>query len=346
MKEKIKVALIGCGTITQKRHLPEYRADPNVEIVAVCDANLTLAQEVAYHFQVPQYYQDYRVMLNECSVDALSVCTPNHSHAQITIDCLKRGKHVLCEKPMSTSYRDAEAMVEAAKQNQVFLMIGHNQRFVPAYKKAKELIQSKRLGEVHHFHLRFAHAGPEEWSVEGKNSWFFDREQAFFGSMGDLGVHKIDLIRWLLEEEVTQIGCLSGVLAKKNTVLDDNAVFILKMAGGAIGTLGTSWTHKPWFSNELTVYCDKGTLRIDQELGSPGIVMHDENGVQETFDVGWSNISAAGQPYSGVIEHFIQGIRTGQGHEIDGDEALKTMRVLFAAHESVRHKQIINLPIN
>ena len=114
--------------------------------------------------------------------DAVSVCLPNYLHAPVSIAALEAGCHVLCEKPMATSREEAEEMIEAAKSNNKKLMIAHNQRFVPSHAKARALIASGEVGKIYSFRTAFGHGGPEGWSVDGKDSWFFNKEQAFIGA--------------------------------------------------------------------------------------------------------------------------------------------------------------------
>ena len=222
----LKVGVIGCGSIAYYRHLPEYHANKKVEIVAVCDIDAVRAEKVAMQYGA-QAFSDYKEVLKLAEIDAVSVCIPNYLHAPVSIDALNAGKHVLCEKPMATSKEEAEAMIKAAKTNEKTLMIAHNQRFVASHQTAKQIIDSGKLGKIYSFKTTFGHPGPEAWSVDGADSWFFNKKQAFIGAMGDLGVHKSDLMRYLLGE-FTEVGAFIETSAKKNTEVDDNAICILR----------------------------------------------------------------------------------------------------------------------
>src|SRR5690625_7748066 len=117
-------------------------------------------------------------------------------------------------------------------------MIGHNQRFVSSHQKAKEIIETGELGKIYSFRTTFGHGGPEQWSAEGEDSWFFKKDEAFIGAMGDLGVHKADLLRYLLGEEFIDVSAIIETSAKekdrKSTRLNSShvaisyAVFCLK----------------------------------------------------------------------------------------------------------------------
>src|SRR4051794_6815893 len=112
---KLRVGVIGCGSIAQHRHLPEYKSNKNVELIAVCDINEERALVVAEKYGV-KAYTNYEELVRNGSVDAVSVCTPNYLHAPISIAALNAGIHVLCEKPMATSKEEAEAMIAASKE--------------------------------------------------------------------------------------------------------------------------------------------------------------------------------------------------------------------------------------
>ena len=135
----IKVGIIGCGKIAQVRHIPEYAANPHVEVYGFYDINQDRTAELAEKYG-GKAYASYQELLADESIEAVSVCTANHAHAEVTIAALKAGKHVLCEKPMAVTLEECEAMVAAAKESGKYLMIGQNQRLAKAHAKAKELI--------------------------------------------------------------------------------------------------------------------------------------------------------------------------------------------------------------
>lgn len=209
------MGVIGCGAIGQRRHLPEYAAHPGVELVAVTDIKYARAKQAAEKFGAAHAFKNYRDML-KLELDAVSVCTPNYLHAWMSIDALRAGAHVLCEKPMAGSVREAKAMIVAAKKARRQLMIGHNQRLAAAHVRGKEIFKSGELGKCLGFSTSFAHPGPESWSMDGEKGFFFKKQQAIIGAMGDLGVHKIDLVRWFLEDEVVLASAMTGTVEKQN----------------------------------------------------------------------------------------------------------------------------------
>lgn len=338
----LKIAVIGCGSIAKHRHLPEYAANEHVEITAVCDIVGERAEAAAETYQA-KAYTDYKTLLQEENIDAVSVCLPNYLHAPVSVDALNAGKHVLCEKPMATSTEEADQMIEAAERNGKKLMIGHNQRFVSSHQKARELIASGTIGKVYSFRTAFGHGGPEGWSADGKESWFFKKGEAFIGAMGDLGVHKADLIRYLLQDEFVEVGAFVETSAKQNTDVDDNATLILKSEKGTIGTLAASWAYTAKEDNSTVIYGEKATLRLEDDP-IYSLVAQYANGETVKYELGaiQSN-EEGGQTTTHVIDHFIDSILNNTAPLIDGNEGKKSLAIILGALESVETKRIYSL---
>lgn len=340
--EKLRVGVIGCGSIAQYRHLPEYQLNKNVELVAVCDINEERAKEIAGKYGVT-HYTSYEALLKSGEVDAVSVCTPNYLHAPITIAALEAGIHVLCEKPMATSKQEAEAMIAAAKKSSKKLMIAHNQRFVPSHQRARQLIKSGEIGKIYSFRTAFGHGGPEGWSVEGKESWFFNKEKAFVGAMGDLGVHKTDLLRYVLGEEIIEVGSFVETSAKDFADVDDNAVCILKTESGIIGTLAASWAYVSKEDNSTIIYGEHAILRLEDDPVNSLVVQY-KNGEVVNYQLGkiQSN-DEGGQGTSHVIDYFVEAVLRDQEPPVTGEEGMKSLAVILAALESNETKQIVSV---
>ncbi|MBH0230630.1 Gfo/Idh/MocA family protein [Halobacillus yeomjeoni] len=330
---KMKVAVIGCGSIAQHRHLPEYEANEDVVLTAVCDINEDRVDEISKQYGA-KAYTDYQLLLEKEDVDAVSVCLPNYLHAPVTNAALNAGCHVLCEKPMATSKEEAESMIAAAEKNGKKLMIAHNQRFVPSHQKAKKLIASGEIGKVYSFRTAFGHGGPEGWSVDGADSWFFKKDQAFIGAMGDLGVHKADLLRYILGEEFVNVAGFVEGNAKENSTVDDNAVCILRSENGIIGTMAASWAYNTTEDNSTIIYGEKGTLRLEDHPHY-SLVAEFNNGDVVNYQLGkiQSN-DEGGQSNSHVIDHFVNGAWKNGEILITGEEGMKSLEVILAAVQS------------
>ncbi|TJY42876.1 Gfo/Idh/MocA family oxidoreductase [Cohnella pontilimi] len=195
--EKVRIGIIGVGQIG-KMHLQQYAAIPGAEVVAVCDINEAEARRAAEQYQIPNVYTDYREMLKRDDLVAVDVCLHNNYHAGATIAAFEAGKHVYCEKPIAGSYRDGEAMVEAAKRTGKMLHIQLGTLYRNETKAAKALIDDGKLGKLYHARSTgFRRRGRP--FVDGYGTKFFTRKEfASGGALYDMGVYHIAQMLYLL----------------------------------------------------------------------------------------------------------------------------------------------------
>ena len=153
------IGIIGCGKIAQVRHIPEYAANPNARIVGFFDMNRQRAAELARQYDA-RSYDTLEQLLADPEIDAVSVCVANHAHAQVSIDAMRAGKDVLCEKPMATTIEECEEMVRVTDECGRKLMIGQNQRLAKAHVVARRLLEQGWIGRVLTFRTCFGHSGP------------------------------------------------------------------------------------------------------------------------------------------------------------------------------------------
>lgn len=189
---KIKIAIIGCGTIANNAHIPAYLKNKEVEIKYFCDIILSKAQKCVEKYGCGIAIEDYHEILKDDEVVAVSVCTPNNAHRFVSIDCLNAGKHVLCEKPAARTYKEALEMQEAARKNNCILNIGVVNRFNSAVQTIKRMIDGGELGKIHHVHVSFrAHR-----SIPGIGGAFTTKEISGGGVLIDWGVHYFDIVMY------------------------------------------------------------------------------------------------------------------------------------------------------
>jgi predicted dehydrogenase len=333
----IKIGIIGCGKIAQVRHIPEYAANPNSQVYGFYDINLARAEALAAQYG-GKAYPTYEALLADPEIEAVSVCAANHVHAEITIAALKAGKHVLCEKPMAVTLAECEAMVGAAKESGKYLMIGQNQRLARAHAKAKELIEQGAIGKVLTFRTIFGHGGPETWSIDpGSNVWFFDKTKAAMGAMADLGIHKTDMIQYVLGSKIVKTQAVLTTLDKRDATggligVDDNAICIYQMENGVIGTMTASWTYYAAEDNTTVIYGTKGELRLyDDPKYSVQQINADGTRIDYQIDQIQTNDN---QTASGVIDLFVDCLVQKKAPEISGENVLHAMKAVFASIES------------
>ncbi len=187
---KINVAVIGCGTIANSAHIPSYMNCEDAQIKYFCDIIPQRAQDAVKQYGCGEAIEDYRIALADPEITAISVCTPNRVHPQISIDAMRAGKHVLCEKPAARTYAEVLDMQKVQHETGVTLNIGVVNRFNTAVNRIKSLIDSGELGEIYHVYASFrAHR-----SIPGIGGPFTQKAIAGGGVLIDWGVHFLDLI--------------------------------------------------------------------------------------------------------------------------------------------------------
>jgi predicted dehydrogenase len=254
MSTKLKIGIIGCGGIANGKHLPSLaKLDHQVELVAFCDIIVDKAKSAADKYGMPgaRTYENYQDLLQDSSIDVIHVCTPNDSHAEITIAALESGKHVMCEKPMAKTAADARRMVETAKRTGKKLTIGYNNRFRPDSQYLKKVCSDGDLGEIYYAraHALRRRAVPT-WGV------FLDEEKQGGGPLIDIGTHALDLTLWMMDnyEPKVVLGTSYHKLSKKENAanawgswdpqkftVEDSAFGMITMKNGATIILESSW---------------------------------------------------------------------------------------------------------
>lgn len=342
----MKVGIIGCGSIAKFRHAPEYKESPFVDEIVFYDRNVERAEELVnmYGGRIARTIEE---LLEDESIQAISDCSSNESHHYFTTKALESGKHVLVEKPISLSIDETIDMIEAQKKSGKKLMVAHNQRFTVAHQKAKELLENKVLGNVLTFRTTFGHAGPETWGVNKTNStWFFKKDRSGLGVAGDLGIHKIDLLHFLLDDEITQVSAFQGALDKVDETGErievcDNVVCSVRTKKGYIGTASFSWTYYGEEDNSTIIYCEKGIMKIyhrpDRQLE---VIMKD--GEVTEYNVG--NIQTnKNQTSSGVIDAFIESIQHDQTPPVTGEDGLLALKVILGILKAAESEKVVTI---
>jgi predicted dehydrogenase len=335
----LRIGIIGCGKITEVRHAPEYAENPECEMAAFYDFMPERAQKMAALYGGTAF--DSVGALLTSGVDAVSVCVANADHAAVTIKALECGLHVLCEKPMATTLADCEAMAAAARRSGRTLMLGHNQRLAKAHVEARKRVAAGEIGKVIAYRTTFGHPGPEGWTGLS-NSWFFDKSRAAFGALADLGIHKTDVLHYLLGEPIVAVKASFCTLDKKYPDgtpigVDDNAFAIYRTQSGATGQMHVSWTFYGQEDNATILYGTQGIIRCYADPVYSLIVEHKNGGIERlALDEMTSNEkqTTGGRVSTGVIDAFVNTVLHGAPNVCDAQEALKAMRVIFAAEQS------------
>jgi len=350
--KKVKVAIIGTGSISNF-HMLGYKNLENVEVIAACDINKKRAEDFAEKYNIPNVFTDYNEMLKMEEIDAVSVTTWNNIHASASIAALKAGKHVFCEKPLALNAVQAQEMVDAAKKSDKILMVGFVRRFGDNTKALKDFIDNGDLGKIY-----YAKTGClRKWGNPG--GWFSDKKRSGGGPVIDLGVHIIDLVRYLAGKPkavavtastFSHIGMKPGVkgISKYNSAdydefndVEDCAAALIKFDNDMTLFFETSWVQN--IKDDLLyleIYGDKAGAQMEPELE-----LYENKGNYLT------HVKPAMEPDGSGFEHnfreetkhFIDCITNGTKCLNPGEDGVELMKILDAIYESARTGQEVKV---
>ncbi|OGF46514.1 MAG: hypothetical protein A2452_01040 [Candidatus Firestonebacteria bacterium RIFOXYC2_FULL_39_67] len=346
----IKMGVIGACGIAKRRTIPEgILKAKNVKLVALMDVQKEAVKETAKQFKVKKYYTKEEDLINDKDVQAVYIAAPTYLHAELTIKAAKAGKHVFVEKPMAMNPSECKVMINECKKNKVKLMVGFLMRFHAYHQKIKELIDGGIIGSP-----VLARAQLSCWYPEIKGAWRQDLKLGGGGSIIDMGMHCIDLLRMLMGE-VTEVSAFTANTAFKYKT-EDNAVFIMKFKNNALAMVDSSFCVQDFTSNNvLEIFGLKGAIKseftIGQSAGGKVVVSYtakdagyeasqsrEEKEKEIIYDS--SNVKKEDpvpvNTYKSEIEHFADCIEKDKEPLISGEEGLRIQEIVAALYESAK----------
>lgn len=352
----VRVGVVGLG-FGGESAVKAYRQIPGVEVRALAGQEQERLAWLGRTYEIPHLYHDYEELLARDDLDAVSVAVPNFLHAPVATAALKRGLHVLCEKPLSRTLEEAEAMVKAASEARRVLRVVFNYRERGDVRVLKQAIDEGRLGKIYYAKAYWM----RRRGIPGAGTWFVNKEKAGGGPLIDLGTHVLDLALYLLgEPEVTAVTAATyselgqrgwGVdLRSKKTGsgnpfdVEDLATAFLRLSTGGTLLLESSWATHSSAQDDfgLVLYGVEGGAEIrvrNYEFGDTLRIYTDVAGVPSEITPSVGH----GEHHLGVIREFIQIIRNGNWSAHNGIEALKRTRITEACYSSARQGQEVRL---
>ena len=342
----IKVGLIGTGGISGV-HLGGYSRNPNAEIYALCDINEKNLAKRAEEYKVSRTFTDYREMLALKELDAVSVCTWNSAHAECAIAALRAGKHVLCEKPMALNTAQAQEMEKAAKESGKLLMIGFVRRFGNDCAVLKDFIDSGSFGEIYYAKAQYL----RRKGCPG--GWFGDKSRSGGGPLIDLGVHVIDLCRYLMggPQPVSVYGATfsklgdrrhikdargySSTVVSKDDIFDveDMATALIRFDNGAVLSVEASFSlNIEKDVGNIELFGTKAGCKLDPEL----TIFTDMNDYLANVKLSQSTALSFDGLFDNEINHFVECIETGKPCRNPAQDGVTLMKILDGIYESAR----------
>lgn len=256
MKEKpIRVAVVGTGGIAESTHIPCYKANSNVELVAVVDNNEKQLKKITKKFKIKNFFSSIDDLIANENVDALSVCTPPNTHAEITLKALQQDINVLCEKPLATDTQNAKKMVAVSIEKGKILMVGFQRRFTHNYQNARKCILSGDLGHVYCIEDHFIEPNP--LLNYSKSRWFFDPNVG--GVLLDIAPHVLDMLNYMFDDFPLTISACSSTYLEQP--VEDFSTFTLEYPNGRVGIGTVSWLSSR-FDENMNIYGTAQNLAV------------------------------------------------------------------------------------
>lgn len=316
----IRLGIIGSGSFVQSDYLPNFSKIPGVKISAICGNTPEKVRSLASKYGISGAYTDWRDMLNVVPLDAVAIATPNYLHDIQAIEVLKHGYHIFVEKPMAITLGRAKKMVALAKAAKKILMVNQSKRFSPVFLTAKDFIVKGGVGKIYSMNLRIAHSGPDSDKLRG--DWFFDKKRAGGGAILDLGIHMVDIARFLTNDDIIESYNVLTQLVKRGDV-EDNGILIAKTKEDIVFSVEASWTS---FRSECTatIYGENGILFVS-EMPEQKVEFISTKGKKETIKLLTKLPPHDTNPY----QHFIACIKGEARCRTDGSDVIKSLRVII-----------------
>lgn len=255
----MKYALIGCGRISPN-HIAAARAN-NLDLAGICDIDEDMLKDKVVKFdlqQVPQFH-DYHEMLDKVKPELTAIATESGKHAQIALDCIEAGSNLIIEKPIALSIADADAIIKKAKEKGIKVSASHQNRFNKSIKKIREAVERNRFGRMFYgtAHIRWC----RDWEYYSRAKWRGTWEQDG-GALMNQCIHNIDLLRWMMGDEVEEVVGMTDRLNHPYIEAEDLGIALIRFRNGAYGIVeGTTDLYPKNLEETLYLFGEKGTVK-------------------------------------------------------------------------------------
>ncbi len=366
----VRVGVLGAGRWAERAHLPGWKRDPRAELVAVCDVDSTLAEQAGSQFGAAVISTDYREVVERDDLDVIDVCTPSHTHFELSMAALQAGKHVLCEKPVAYDFHDTLKAAGIAKEKGLKTKLGFTFRYSPAMRYMKALVDDGFCGEPFIYN---AYEQNSQWLDPDVPLRQVDHEadpsHIQVSSLEGYGAPVIDLARYMVGSELTSVvGTMKNFIpervvratgTKMRINIDDGDIFIGEYENGAIASVQTSFvTVGNYPGIEVRLYGSNGAIitRLVEEFGiaetikaaKPDDVEFKELEVPQQFypEGGHPREAWYSLFYANLIRDFLDELTTATAkNEGNFDDGAAVQEIINAVEISFRERRWTDLPL-
>lgn len=339
--KKVGVAVIGMGS-AGCLHVDCYNSiKEKAKLIAICDKDKECAENNASMYEADAC-TDYHDVLRRKDVEIVDICLPHHLHAEAAVAAAEAGKHVLVEKPIATTLKDADRMIAATKKAGVKFMVAENHAFIPAHQLAKELVDKGVIGRIF---LAKAYEVVGDVPVV-PDTWKTSPEAV--GSLLDMGVHRFFVLRWIVGEVKSVFAFAEKLACEVETDNDDTAAVLLKFKNEALGEVDLSCCVVSEPTNRLELYGTEGTIIEDHMWEQPLMYSSHKEGYETE---GWVKPQVEHAPFPGYygisfkneVEHFVDCVREDKAPLVTGELGREALKIALCAYKSVKTGKVQNV---
>lgn len=342
---QLGIGVIGCGGIARHAHLPNILRNPRAKLVAVCDIDLDRAKAYGEEFGAVAY-QDYHDLLANPDVEMVCVTTWAAAHAEPVIAAAQAGKHIMCEKPIAITLKDADAMIAVADKAGVKLSMGYQPRFGNLWPRVKQIIDDGLLGNI--MGATVTSAAPSSHGVP----WFLKKDLAGGGILIDWGIYTAYQLNWWLGP-ISRVYATAATFRKEVMVRDqlvtdidveDTVAAQLSFKSGAMGTWYSAWAVKAHHGG-TSIDGSEGSLTIN---GNTIRLFSKKIDEPETI-AGWHEINAADPPLVDMhyrkIEHLVDSILDDTPLLLTGADGRDALELVLGIYRSAETGLPVDFPV-
>lgn len=343
----MKYAIIGCGRISPNNI--QAAINNHLEVVALCDVVPERMDEKAAMFSLhsAKKYTDYKKMLQTEKPDLVAVCTESGLHAQIALDVIAAGCNVIIEKPIALSLADADAIIAAGKKHNVKVCACHQNRFNKSIQKIREAVEQKRFGRLLHgaAHIRWNRGKNYYEQAPWRGTWEQDG-----GALMNQCIHNIDLLRWMMGDEITEVFAYTDKLNHSYIQAEDLGLAVVKFANGSYGLIeGTVNVFPKNLEETLYIFGERGTVKVGGK--SVNIIenwnfadnLDDATEIMQTYAENPSNVYGFG--HTPLYANMVQAIQNDVAPYVDAQAGKRALELVLAIYLSAATGKAVQLPL-
>lgn len=345
----MKYALIGCGRISPNHVMAAKNND--LDIVAVCDIVRSNAEDKILKFDLDsnnvKIYEDYHELLENEKPELVAIATESGKHAAIALDCIAAGCHVIIEKPIALSIADADAIIQAGKENGVVVCVNHQNRFNKSIQEIRKAIEKQRFGKLLYgtAHIRWNRNHEYYDRAAWRGTWEQDG-----GALMNQCIHDIDLLRWMMGDEIDTVYGMTDRLIHSYIEAEDLGLAVVKFGNGSYGTIeGTTNVYPKNLEETLYIFGEKGTVKAGGE--AVNIIEEwkfsdyfgDEEEVKRECSENPPNIYGFG--HSKLYRNVIAAVEGKEELVVDGEAGKRALELVLAIYKSAVEGKPVKFPL-